>query len=176
MSLHYKPVVSRKPFIVARFTCFEEAESGKCSTIPEVPITVCPTGIVNCDNHVHCKVKIICERKRKHPKNLTVLEMYCEAHDLFFTVYPFGYTPYGRQPLVALDSSGNEIDHEKRQSMPSESLEAYDGHMASAELNEQVSIDRGEESPKNTDEITISDAEIALISTFFLQSYAYQRE
>jgi hypothetical protein len=169
MSLNYKPVVSQQTFFVAEFMCHEDSETGKCTTVPKVPITFCPIGSDKCGEHKHCKVTILRERKRKQPRNLTVLDAHCETHSLFFTIYPIGYTPYGRQPLVELDRSGNEIDHEKSSSEPPQSLETYSVHMASAELSAEVSS-TGKESANSNDEVAISDGERPLIPTFFLQS------
>jgi len=172
MSLHYKPVVSQKPFIVAQFTCFEDPKSGKCSTVPLVPITVCPCGADGCKDGQNCDVTIHRERKRKHPKNLTVLEMYCATHKLFFTVYPVGYTPYGRQQLVELDALGFEIEHEGTASAEAASLESYDIAEAERVLSAEASSQKDGEMTSKINECTVSDTERPLISTFFLQSYA----
>jgi hypothetical protein len=35
--------------------------------------------------------------------------MRCRSHGRHFTVYPLGYVPYGRQPVVAVDLGGYPV-------------------------------------------------------------------
>jgi hypothetical protein len=170
MSLHCKPVIGQKPFIVTQFTCFEDPKTGKCSTVPLVPITACPTGIESHDSSLHCEVTIFRERKRKHPRNMTVLVMYFATHDLYFTAYPVGYTPYGRQPLVELDSLGSEIAGENGSSPRPASLESYDIAVAELAFTTEPSNAKDSEIGIETDDWSVSDTESHLIPTFFLQS------
>ncbi len=56
-----------------------------------------------------CQTKSHCRRTRKTVGPWRwVAVYYCTAHRKYFTVYPPGYVPYGRTPLVALAPDGSE--------------------------------------------------------------------
>jgi len=41
--------------------------------------------------------------------------LWCKAHEVYFTLYPLGFSPYGREPLALLTPSGNSVARERAQ-------------------------------------------------------------
>lgn len=59
-----------------------------------------------------CAVARHDRRPRKSGPEHALVVCRCRAHGVFFTVYPPGYVPYGRVPVVAEDSEGRAIGGE----------------------------------------------------------------
>ena len=76
--------------------------------IPECP-EVCP---FHTSNDQTCKLGLNHKRKRKTGPPFPLCVYSCFIHRRGFTLYPFGYPPFGRQPLVQLSPDGQFIEPE----------------------------------------------------------------
>lgn len=56
-----------------------------------------------------CKISLHSHRKRVFGPGFSLEVYHCSTHGSYFTAYPEGWVPYGRQPLVAIDAAGREI-------------------------------------------------------------------
>lgn len=61
-----------------------------------VLVTNCTVGIENNDN---CKISFKGYRYRKTGPETYISIYHCHTHKVSFTVYPYGYIPFGRKPL-----------------------------------------------------------------------------
>lgn len=55
-----------------------------------------------------------CWRHRKTGPDFPLAVVHCRTHDISFTLYPPGFVPYSRVPLVLLGPCGNTVEREKR--------------------------------------------------------------
>ncbi len=60
-----------------------------------------------------CRLKRHSYRARKTGPRFPVRVLYCHTHQRYFTVYPMGHIPYGRERLAPVDPSGWPRDGEE---------------------------------------------------------------
>ena len=65
------------------------------------------------DDDRPCRLKKHSFRARKTGPKFPLRVMYCHTHQRYFTVYPMGHIPYGRESVVALDPQGCPRDGEE---------------------------------------------------------------
>jgi len=99
MGLTRKPVVGSRPFIVLPYYASEGGQPK-----PDKP-RFCPEG-----GDYECSIVIKKWRKRKCGPNFPLAGMYCKVHDLSFTIYPPGWSPYSRRPLLLVDHGGCAVE------------------------------------------------------------------
>jgi len=58
---------------------------------------------------VGCEIVIVSYRKRVHGPGFPFAIAFCQKHRRFFTLYPPGWFPYGRLPLVPVGSLGTPV-------------------------------------------------------------------
>ncbi len=56
-----------------------------------------------------CKIRKHDWRRRKSGPSIGLRVLRCLTHEQYFTVYPPGYVPYGRQVLVPVDFGGHSL-------------------------------------------------------------------
>lgn len=76
------------------------------------PVSVPEEGPCRDQNKKPCKLKRHSYRPRVTGPGFPILVMECEAHGVFFTVYPLGHFPYGRKPLLAVAPDGKPLQDE----------------------------------------------------------------
>lgn len=54
-------------------------------------------------------------RGRKTGPGIPIRTLRCKSHGQYFTVYPMGHVPYGRQPIVAVGLGGYPVDERKKE-------------------------------------------------------------
>jgi hypothetical protein len=104
MSLSVKPKTGKRPFAVAKYSLTPLKTVGGRVTFLAEDIHKCPSW--DCDDNKPCSISRVSSRKRKTGSVSTLEILTCAAHSCTFTVYPYGDVPYGRQPLVPINSFG----------------------------------------------------------------------
>jgi hypothetical protein len=101
MSLSSKPVFGKRPFIVMPYIA-----DALGVPKPKKPLK-CP--FVG-DGDPGCIIYI--ERRRPRICGITfpLAGMRCKTHKASFTVYPPGWTPYARSPLISVDHNGHAVE------------------------------------------------------------------
>jgi len=86
-----------RPFVVAEYV--EEEPGGVWRP---VRVGECPFG-------EGCRVRHHDVRERKTGPGIALAVCRCEVHERYFTVYPPGHVPYGRQRLAPLSVGGQVV-------------------------------------------------------------------
>jgi len=105
--------VGNRIFVI---TPYDTNNRGQLSAI--IPDS-CPVGY---ENGEPCQISVNHHRDRKTGPCFPLTVVYCKIHDLYFTLYPPGHYPYGRQPLVEqitvcgriLETSTDNLDLQNR--------------------------------------------------------------
>ncbi len=100
----YKPkTIAMRSYVVTPYHLDDEG-----NVVAQCP-TVCTHATPGQD---HCELYLDHSRDRKTgpPYSLAVLR--CRTHAIAFTLYPPGFTPWGRKPWVHLSPDGDELSHE----------------------------------------------------------------
>lgn len=99
----------------------------------EIP-DVCPLGIQLGEQHT-CVVTFNYLRERKTGPCIPLVIVQCLTHNISFTIYPPGYVPYGREPLVdiALDGFPIEAELEKNDIVNSFSGTLFDAALMASQ-------------------------------------------
>jgi hypothetical protein len=105
MALTQKPVVGRRAFVSLPYV-----QGGAGGSLRPPKPTSCPDPLATCNNR--CLIHFSRWRNRVHGPGFRLASMHCLTHSRRFTVYPPGWTPYGRAPLVLLDHSGRTVETE----------------------------------------------------------------
>lgn len=58
-----------------------------------------------------CYINTKCQRMRKCGPPFPLIQFFCKTHKVTFTVYPPGWTPYGRKAVVPLSEDGYPEDN-----------------------------------------------------------------
>jgi len=66
-----------------------------------------------CRNGDECRLRIKGRRLRKTGPGFALTVLWCKTHEVCFTLYPPGFAPYGREPLVLLRPSGLSVARER---------------------------------------------------------------
>jgi len=88
------------------FVCAPYAKDEACEMKPEGEISRCPSA--RCDES--CEIKRNGFRSRKTGPGYPLQIMKCKSHGSFFTVYPPGFVPYGRQRIAPVAAGGCELE------------------------------------------------------------------
>jgi hypothetical protein len=92
--------VGNRIFVI---TPYDTNNRGRLSaTVPDS----CPVGY---ENREPCQISINHHRDRQTGPCFPLAVVYCKIHDVYFTLYPPGHYPYGRQPLVEQITVNSEI-------------------------------------------------------------------
>jgi hypothetical protein len=105
--LYTGPPRQSRPFICTPY--IRGPDGQLVATLPDCcPIRACSPGTTT-----DCELRTAYSRPRKTgpPHPLAVVE--CRTHGAAFTLYPPGYAPYRRQPVLRLSPDGSPILHEK---------------------------------------------------------------
>jgi hypothetical protein len=135
MSLSIKQKTGSRPFAVGRYlqtpittaTCGTSYFAGK--------IVNCPRRC--CGDDGACYIKRVSFRLRKTGTIPKLEIFYCATHEWQFPIYPVGEVPYGRQPLVPINSYGEvrfPCDNSDNDSKP----ESANLHDAAAHVRENL--------------------------------------
>ena len=102
------PPSLRKPesFLCAPYVA---DENGKFQ--PTEKITQCPWA----KGAEPCRMRKHSFRGRKTGPGIPIRILRCKSHGQYFTVYPMGHVPYGRQPIVAVGLGGYLVDERKKE-------------------------------------------------------------
>lgn len=100
MSLAHKPVYSSRPFLTAPYLV-----DGAGILRPARP-NRCPVG----PNTYICKVSWHGWRHRKCGPGYPLAKARCRSHDCTFTVYPLGWSPFGRRRAVVVSHAGFDVE------------------------------------------------------------------
>jgi len=84
----------KRPFVIAAYVVVD----GQVSV--ELPDT-CPF----CDDGKRCSVGRHAKRERKTGPGHALVVARCHKHERYFTLYPRGYVPYARQPIVDVEDN-----------------------------------------------------------------------
>lgn len=103
MALTHKPVVGRRAFVSLPYV----AQDGGGSLRPPKPLR-CPG-----PTRDGCLIHFSRWRRRVHGPGFFLASMRCLTHSLCFTIYPPGWVPYGRSPLILLDHRGRMVETEQ---------------------------------------------------------------
>jgi len=96
----------REPFVCAPYVA---DENGKFR--PAEKITQCPWA----KGSEPCRIRKHDFRGRKTGPGIPIRILRCKSHGLYFTVYPMGHMPYGRQAIAAVDLRGYPVDERKKE-------------------------------------------------------------
>ena len=103
--MFYKPeTVALRYFVVTPYEM-----DGKGNLVPQLP-SVCPCS-VECNDA--CRVFLDHQRPRKTGPGFPLYVMRCRIHGVVFTLYPPGYTPWGRQKWAPVAPDGALLSSEK---------------------------------------------------------------
>lgn len=97
MSLSIKPKVHQQSFIVLPYIVLPDRR-----LCPEKPI-LCVHSKADVND---CKISIKRWRVRIHGPGFPLVSMECKVHSVSFTVYPPGWLPYSRSPIMQVDHMG----------------------------------------------------------------------
>jgi hypothetical protein len=102
VSLSIKQVFGRRPFISLPYTPDDHGRlrPGK--------VALCPAAMADSPD-VTCRIQIERWRHRIHGPGFLLCGMRCCNHCISFSVYPPGWTPYGRKSLAPVDHLGRII-------------------------------------------------------------------
>lgn len=100
MALHEKSFYHGKPMIAAPYRIGADG-----LVTPEAP-KVCPLSVSGDDCHIVAD-KV---RHRICGPGFDLRAYCCKRHRSYFTLYPPGWTPYARKPLVPVDCRGNDLE------------------------------------------------------------------
>ena len=103
MALTEKPVVGRRAFVSLPYV-----PGGAGGSLRPPKPASCPDPLATCNNR--CLIHFSRWRDRVHGPGFRLASMHCLTHSRRFTVYPPGWTPYGRAPLVLLDHRGRTVE------------------------------------------------------------------
>jgi hypothetical protein len=103
MSLSLKPVVGKRAFIIMAYIA-----NALGIPRPKKPLR-CPSSD---EVDPSCCIHIERWRVRVCGIPFPIAGMHCEAHDISFTVYPPGWTPYARSRLLLVDHNGHILKPE----------------------------------------------------------------
>jgi hypothetical protein len=103
MSLSLKPSFGKRPLITMAYIA-----NAMGVLKPNKPLK-CPS---SSDGDPDCSIYIERWRHRVCGISFPLAGMHCETHDTSFTVYPPGWTPYARSPLVLVDHNGHALEPE----------------------------------------------------------------
>ena len=96
----------REAFVCAPYVA---DESGKFR--PTEKITQCPWA----KGSEPCRIRKHDFRRRKTGPGIPIRILRCRSHGLYFTVYPMGHVPCGRQPIAAVDLRGYPVDDRNKE-------------------------------------------------------------
>lgn len=102
MSLAFKPIFSTRPTYTAAYMLVGD------ELRPKKP-TSC---IFHKNDAGPCRVTFKDRRYRKIGIEHALFVYGCSGHGVFFTVYPLGWSQYGRRPIVELAPDGSDFDIE----------------------------------------------------------------
>ncbi len=100
MSLSTKPVVGRRRFVMVPYI------SDAAGHLAPVRPRYCPESGQYEDA---CKLHAERWRRRLFGPGFKLLVLYCVTHGRSFTIYPVGWPPYARSPLIAVDHRGRLV-------------------------------------------------------------------
>lgn len=101
MPFGYQTKHSNRPFVSIAYV------QGNSRISAQGKPTRCPKSLsVGCGD---CKISLHSHRKRVFGPGFSLDVYFCTNHECYFTAYPKGWVPYGRQPLVSIDVAGREI-------------------------------------------------------------------
>ena len=92
---------AQRPFVVTPYIL---ATGGKL--VAEMPDS-CPKATARAERR--CRVSAHHHRKRKTGPQFALMVARCDEHGCAFTLYPPGYAPYRRQPLVRIGPDGADM-------------------------------------------------------------------
>ena len=122
MSVAVKQIYKNRPFFVSPYHLSEQKVLR-----PETP-TFC---IKNLSNNEACCIVLKELRCRKCGPPFPLYVFACEKHLVSFTIYPPGWCPYGRMPLISLAPDGSAFakdDHNTdAPSLISDAMDAVEG-------------------------------------------------
>ena len=97
MSLSIKPKVHQQSFIILPYIVLPDRR-----LCPEKPL-LCVHSKADVKD---CKISIKRWRARLHGPGFPLVSMACRVHGISFTVYPPGWLPYSRSPIMHVDHMG----------------------------------------------------------------------
>jgi len=101
--LAYKPVYSSRPFLTAPYLV------GRLGALRPARPNRCPAGPTT----YTCVISWHGWRHRKCGPGYPLAKGRCPAHDCTFTIYPPGWSPYGRRRIVVVSHAGFDVeDHD----------------------------------------------------------------
>jgi len=106
MSLCRKPVVGQRRFVTVPYV-----DDGNRMLMPTA-VKQCPEA----EPGDTCELHAERWRSRVFGPGFKLFALYCLTHDRSFTVYPPGWTPYGRASVVPIDHRGRLVVNEEGES------------------------------------------------------------
>ena len=94
-----------KPFIITPYVRVSRDEAERRPIVPQY----CPLFVTDDDTRTPCKIGLRHRRRRKTGPGYPLSVMCCSAHACTFTLYPPGFAPYQRKPVLKLSSCGNRV-------------------------------------------------------------------
>jgi hypothetical protein len=131
MSLSPKSVFGKRQFIILAYIPDLLGVPRPSKLLKRCPFSV--------DGDTSCKICVERWRPRKCGIPFSLAGFHCATHDASFTIYPPGWGPYARRPLVSVDHSGCVIEQEDGESPWSDTsfkaaVDASRGHLWPEEL------------------------------------------
>lgn len=96
-----------RPFICTPYVA--DPDGRLTATMPDC----CPTRAYRPGTRTDCHLRTAYYRPRKTGPPHPLAVVHCRTHGAAFTLYPPGYAPYRRQPVLQLSPDGSPILHEK---------------------------------------------------------------
>ena len=90
-------VIENRPFLCAPYVTGQEGRPRPVEGIDRCPLA--PVGET-------CRLRKHDFRDRKTGPRFALRILYCSTHKVYFTVYPPGHVPYGRQAVAPVDERG----------------------------------------------------------------------
>lgn len=125
MSLSLKPIAGKRPFVMVVYRADDLG-------VPR-PIrpAQCPYAQ---DGACQCRLRTLRWRSRVFGPGFLLCVLECLDHARSFTLYPFGWPPYARKPIAALDHAGRCVVPERDEGLWAETVFAAAIAAGSGEL------------------------------------------
>lgn len=95
--------IRQRPFLSAPYLAGDDGRYAPAEALDQCPFA---------EGGEPCRLEKHDWRPRKSGPAIALRVLRCRTHGVFFTVYPPGYVPYGRQRLAAVDLQGAPLVRE----------------------------------------------------------------
>lgn len=98
-------MANSRPFLITPYVQVSPDEAELRPIVPQF----CPHVLTDDDTRPPCKIELRHRRRRKTGPGYPLSVMCCTAHACTFTLYPPGFAPYQRKPVLKLSPCGHRV-------------------------------------------------------------------